>query len=109
MVPVVNLWFPYQVVRDLDRLSEPRAPASARVGTWWALWLVTLVVAPWANDLASDAVDQGTSEHEALAATLGLVLVASTLAALVLWVVLVRRIVRHQRARFELEELPVRT
>ena len=45
----------------------------------------------------------------ALAATLGLVLVSSTLAELVLWVVLVRRIVRHQRARFELEALPVRT
>jgi hypothetical protein len=67
-VPVLNLWRPYQVVRELDRAADPaalpelpgpveeglahyRTPAAAPqaggwsagapVGRWWTLWLLT--------------------------------------------------------------------
>ncbi|MGW5055448.1 DUF4328 domain-containing protein [Actinokineospora sp. NPDC004072] len=52
LVPVVNLWFPYQVVRDVWRGSRPDArgvnsldllPGSAQVNTWWALWIAAVV------------------------------------------------------------------
>lgn len=38
--PVVNFWFPYQVVVDVWRASAPRRPVSGGlVLTWWLLYL----------------------------------------------------------------------
>nr|WP_281277783.1 DUF4328 domain-containing protein [Myceligenerans xiligouense] len=39
VVPIVNLWFPLQVVADIRRGCNPRA-ATRGIGGWWALWLV---------------------------------------------------------------------
>lgn len=49
-VPIVAWWFPYQVVRDVWRASDPGtrtlagelrlARGSALVGVWWSCWLV---------------------------------------------------------------------
>ena len=38
IVPVVNLWFGYQAVRDALPVGHPSRPL---VGRWWALWLGT--------------------------------------------------------------------
>ena len=35
-VPIVNLWFPYQVARDL---FPPGHPARSLVKRWWTLWI----------------------------------------------------------------------
>lgn len=50
-VPVVNLWFPFQVVRDVDLASNPRtafadpdAGASGQVAGWWGCFLATQVL-----------------------------------------------------------------
>lgn len=42
IVPVVNLWFPFQVVRDTWRASTADRPTGL-LGWWWASWLVYLV------------------------------------------------------------------
>jgi hypothetical protein len=45
LVPVVLLWFPYQVVRDI-RLATARgaAPPGPPTGLWWGLWLLALAL-----------------------------------------------------------------
>lgn len=46
-VPILNLWKPYQALRDTFRGSHPRynrwmsAPHPRLLGVWWALWLIT--------------------------------------------------------------------
>jgi hypothetical protein len=56
LVPVRNLWKPYQVVVDLhDRLLEPLVSGSGRllIGLWWAFWIagnvVGVAVLPWVH------------------------------------------------------------
>ncbi|WP_380168865.1 DUF4328 domain-containing protein [Jannaschia sp. R86511] len=41
VVPVVSLWFPYQVVSDAGRASTPRPLG---YGGWWAAFLVSLLL-----------------------------------------------------------------
>lgn len=48
--PAVNLWVPYQIVRDIWEASDPRTPyyryelgknlGAARVVWWWLCWLI---------------------------------------------------------------------
>lgn len=53
-VPVVGLWFPYQVVRDALRVRSHHPAAGSRVGWWWGaflvVWTVSLIesnMVPW--------------------------------------------------------------
>jgi hypothetical protein len=39
-VPVVFLWFPYQVVRDTRNAVVPVGERRARLGLWWTCWLL---------------------------------------------------------------------
>ncbi|HEX5533778.1 MAG TPA: DUF4328 domain-containing protein [Actinomycetales bacterium] len=45
VVPVVALWFPFQIVRDIRKAAEldgqRRGPAT---GLWWGLWLAFVIV-----------------------------------------------------------------
>lgn len=57
--PIVNLWFPYQVVDDVYRASDPNAPtdlyrttglpSAPVVRWWWAAFLSSDVVGLWFN------------------------------------------------------------
>lgn len=40
VVPIVNFWFPYQIVRDT---LAPDNPARTLVGRWWTFYLLPLV------------------------------------------------------------------
>lgn len=42
-VPIVSLWFPYQVVRDVLRAGRGQVGGVGFVGWWWAFWLLTSV------------------------------------------------------------------
>lgn len=53
IVPIVNLWFPFQVVRDVWKASKPEnrgvgdlslLRGSPLVALWWGLWVVALVI-----------------------------------------------------------------
>jgi uncharacterized protein DUF4328 len=55
--PIVNLWFPHQVVDDVYRSSDPDAPADLYrttglpsapvVGWWWAAFLSADLTGAW--------------------------------------------------------------
>ena len=48
-IPILNLWKPYQAMKELWQASKdpaqwPQQSVSAIVGNWWALWLLTNVL-----------------------------------------------------------------
>ena len=67
VVPIVSLWFPYQVVRDIARNAwrDPWGDQRQRLhlGFWWTAWLVVLIAGqissrqiPWSGVPDADAV-----------------------------------------------------
>lgn len=94
VVPVVILWFPFQVVRDL-RAAAVGGRAPARLGWWWASWLVGM----WASQQAS-LVSMGARrvDPEVIPVLEGIGAVAM-LVACVLWVGVVRDVTAALRAR----------
>lgn len=53
-VPILNLWRPYQMVRDVERGATSGRSSSAVVGLWWAGWLGTRVLSLVAGAMAPD-------------------------------------------------------
>lgn len=101
-VPIVSLWFPHQVVRDIRRATAP-GPVSG-IGGWWAAWLVFLLGSNLAGRMATS-----TTPEQALFAADALVLVeaVSTVAmvvALPLWIRIIRDITRFQAERIAAAE-----
>ncbi|MTG90603.1 DUF4328 domain-containing protein [Cellulosimicrobium sp. BIT-GX5] len=94
-VPVVSLWFPYQVVRDVRAATTSRPRPG--LGWWWAGWLTFSVASNLAAQLTT-LTTAGPAETFVLlpvletAATVGVVL------ALVFWVRTVRETTAAQRA-----------
>jgi len=91
--PVVNLWFPLQIVRDMSR--DPRElRGSAVLGWWWALWLITRV-----TDQIGPALVGGTEIDTGAVSALGIMETIDAsilLGAFALWLAAVRRIGRLQ-------------
>ncbi|MFS3130671.1 DUF4328 domain-containing protein [Nocardioides sp. Bht2] len=86
LVPVVNLWFPYQVIRDVRRGSYPHQRiGSGLVGWWLAAWLGYQVVDRFtAITLPMDgAIDIATIEATLIPTQA--IATAVCLSALVLW------------------------
>ncbi|MFW6866757.1 DUF4328 domain-containing protein [Nocardioides sp. CPCC 206347] len=59
-VPIVSLWFPFQVVRDVQDASRPEG-RTVGLGLWWAAWLVYLFGSRVAAS-ASTSTDPGFIE-----------------------------------------------
>ena len=99
-LPVVNLWFPFQVVRDVHRATIGPAARTASVRLWWLLWLLWLTA-----DVASYAVAgaaTGTGADAAPASVLFWLATGSALlcvACAALWLRLIEDITSAQRAR----------
>jgi hypothetical protein len=97
--PVVNLWFPYQVVDDVERASRPdnhpdladlrSMPGSTRVGVWWALWLAGLVINRFAWTVLRGTITLEAIRTAAIAYTLSTMLLVG---AAGLMVMIMRRI-----------------
>ncbi|MFD6134934.1 DUF4328 domain-containing protein [Isoptericola sp. NPDC060257] len=93
-VPVVSLWFPFQVVRDV-RAAAVGGRTPSRLGWWWACWLVGL----WAsNQAAFSSLGLAARDPETVPVFEGLATVA-VVAGAVLWIGLVREITGGLRAR----------
>lgn len=95
LVPIVALWFPFQVVRDTRRAIRP-AVGGALVGWWWAAWLAFITV----TQLGSNVLPLSGRISESDALALGPVETVSAvlaIAACVLWCMLVWRITQEQR------------
>jgi hypothetical protein len=94
VVPVVALWFPFQIVRDLLTAIRGSAPA-ALLGWWWAFWLLSSFTSQIGARLtAFGEIDP--SGIQALGIVEG-VNAALTLVGLVLWLAVVRRVERADR------------
>lgn len=86
-VPVVSLWFPFQVVRDV-RAAAVGGRTPSRLGWWWACSLVGL----WAsNQAAFSSLGLASRDPETVPVFEGLATVA-VVAGAVLWIGLVREI-----------------
>lgn len=96
LVPVVALWFPFQVVRDVLRAGRPGA--GALLGWWWATWLVGQGLQSSASRLMGF---DGTVDPSTIG-LLGPLESASALllaVSFVLWCLVVTTVVRDQEAR----------
>ena len=94
VVPIVNLWFPFQIVRDLSRGSSPSFAQHRALGLWWGLWLVGMVLGQSSARLTLDS-GSGTTTFDLLPILDCLTTVALG-GALVLWIRIVRSTVRDQ-------------
>ncbi|MEU9116472.1 DUF4328 domain-containing protein [Streptomyces sp. NPDC048483] len=92
--PVINLWYPYQVVSDIWQASAPRRPASvALVNAWWASFLAANLVKP----IQWRAASQLATEQDVLAnANLSTLLTGLYLVAGALIILIIRRITAWQ-------------
>jgi hypothetical protein len=106
--PVVNLWFPKQIVDDVIAASDPRTPPRfsdlrriprhGLVLAWWLIWVATEVRGPGgtSDDLAADVADVSDQAVGASVSTLGVVLIA---VCAVLAIRVVRLVNRLQMSR----------
>jgi uncharacterized protein DUF4328 len=105
--PVVNFWFPKQIVDDVIAASDPRTPPlfpdlrqiprHGMVLAWWLTWVATQVTSNVANpDLASDIQDVS---DRAVGATVSTLLVVLTAVCAVLAIRVVRLVNRLQMSR----------
>jgi hypothetical protein len=105
IVPVVCLWFPKRMVDDVWRATagslppghpdrrEPSWPMAT--GLWWGLWVVSSALNRGSNQLQSKF---GTRPDGGIFPLLEFALAGTSVAALVLWIRLVRNLTRVQRA-----------
>jgi len=80
ITPVVNLWYPFQIVSDIWQASSPRRPAAGTlVKAWWAGFVLAGLVKPIQWRLASqDWHSEGDALSNANASLLLTVLIAAT-------------------------------
>jgi uncharacterized protein DUF4328 len=92
--PVVNLWFPFQVVRDTHKALSPLSTVPL-VGWWWGFFLVQNMSLRAARSVESDATaaDASTAQGFEIFASVTMVV------ALVLWGLVLRRITKEQHDR----------
>lgn len=109
--PIVNLWFPYQVVRDVLRFSDPKNRGldgdSSRGGplviVWWLTWLGSSIAAYYSfavyREVPASAEDVlSMFDRMAVADTVSAVF---EVAAAVLAIVIIRRITAWQESPAE--------
>jgi hypothetical protein len=111
--PIVNLWFPYQVVSDVWKASNPDTPrqieilktermgslrfvsGSAQLGFWWACWAASFVIDRVAAKVIYDADDPTKEMFRAVAIAETLVMVLIAVSG-VLIIMVMRQITRWQ-------------
>jgi hypothetical protein len=99
LVPVVSLWFPYQIVSDIHRASQPgnpravadlaAVPGSPLLAAWWVLWLV--------NQVSSTVVTFGGNLSDSTIGLLDVIGRVALVGAAVLIIVIIREISVWQR------------
>ncbi|GAA1165811.1 hypothetical protein F4556_006772 [Kitasatospora gansuensis] len=97
-VPVVSIWFPFQIAQDSWRAAAPEGTPKASeklLGFWWAAWLLSLTVGRVDGQLyvKAETAEAYVTSFGVTAVSDGLELVAAVLAILV-----VRRLTARQDA-----------
>jgi hypothetical protein len=93
--PIVNLWFPFQVVRDTDRAASPLG-TSPVIGWWWGLWIAYLVLDRISSAVQDDAMVNATNASGAQGFAIFVALIFG--AALAAWGLVLRRVTKEQHA-----------
>jgi heme/copper-type cytochrome/quinol oxidase subunit 2 len=101
VTPVVALWFPFQVVRDVRRALSPRESA-ALIGFWWTLFLASEVGVRASLNLQGDALVR--FENADLARQMSVITAAVMVAALAGWGEVLRVVTLEQHARMYAEQ-----
>jgi heme/copper-type cytochrome/quinol oxidase subunit 2 len=96
VTPVVALWFPFQVVRDVRRALSPLA-TTALIGCWWALFLATEIGWRTSWNLQTDALV--SFENAATARQMSVITAAVMVAALAAWAEVLRVVTLEQHER----------
>jgi len=96
VTPVVSLWFPFQVVRDVRRALTPAA-STALIGCWWALFLATEIGWRTSFNLQGDALVD--LENAVSARQMSVITAAVMVAALAAWAEVLRVVTVEQHAR----------
>jgi hypothetical protein len=96
VTPVVALWFPFQVVRDVRRALSP-AQSTALLGCWWTLFLATEIGWRTSLNLQGDALV--SFENAASARQMSVLTAAVMVAALAAWAEVLRVITLEQHER----------
>ena len=100
--PVVSLWFPFQIVRDVQAATNPHGRRTALIGWWWAAFLVlnlTLNAYSLHGGDGGDGYDLAEVKAFNAIAGIGEVIgLLVSLAAGTLWAAIVLRIERNQAA-----------
>ncbi len=97
IVPVVSLWFPYQVVRDVrsGATGLRKVPGPA---LWWTCWLVMM----WATKQTTITVLGSSWREPAWLPGIEGIGTVATVVGLVTWIRIVREVTAAQRSRLEL-------
>jgi Domain of unknown function (DUF4328) len=93
LCPVVNLWFPYQIVRDVYAASVRRPVPVPLVGVWWAVLVANVVISEVAVRFIA-STDPIQEAHTL--ATLGTVSLVLEAVAAALLVVIVQQVTNGQ-------------
>jgi Domain of unknown function (DUF4328) len=94
-VPIVSLWFPYQVVRDIRRGSLGHPQGSGILAGWWACWLIYLIGYQIPSAMTTSDVPSDPSTFDALPWIEAFNTVI-LLIALLCWLGIIRQITRGQ-------------
>ena len=94
-MPIVSLWFPFQVLRDVRNGSIGTRPPRAFVGLWWAAFLAFITMGGVVSRMTSSTspLTQEGADHILVAS---LLYGAVALVAGVLWIGVVREITDNQ-------------
>ncbi len=92
--PVVALWFPFQVVRDVLKAVSPSAGTSL-LGWWWALYLVMTL----SSNALGRYVGEATAEDASGVQSLSVFVAIATVVALLLWGRVLLTVTKAQHAR----------
>jgi hypothetical protein len=107
-IPFLNLWKPFQVVREVWWESDPEIPqdqmflteslhsAPTYMGVWWAFWLGSNI----ANNIAGRMFDLEGTDNIAAAGVVFVVTSMLSITAAILAILVVRDITSRQAARY---------
>jgi hypothetical protein len=94
LVPIVSLWFPFQVVRDIAVNTHENRKGEATLGWWWAFWLMTLISGQiGARIVPVNGIDPDVIRALGPVETINAII---TIIALILWLRVIRRITDDQ-------------
>jgi hypothetical protein len=107
-VPIVSLFFPFVMMREVWRAGDPHAhpdgwqdserPVAALLGVWWGLWLCANLLGNGVGRLSWDPKDVSDLQ---VSTVLNVLSLAASIPAAVLAILVVRRATDRQEARAE--------